>query len=158
GQVILWNRHSALYPKEGPSPPDELRRVKSNSETVAQCSRNLALPQDLGAPVDCIRSPNGRVVVGFDEGTIEVFDKDRDPADPVDAYRVAPAVAGLDFDKNGLVIEARSGIRERRPFFDDLDKLMEYAVSKLPFEGDHQVTLPKTLLCSVQPDAKGCGA
>ena len=157
GHVILWNRYSAFYRGQAPNRADDERSADSiEGETVADCSRGLQLSK--GPPAFCIRSRHDRVVVAYSDGTIQEFDRNKDRETPIDTYPVNADVAGLAFDTDGLVVETRDGTREKLSFFDDLDKLMDYALSKLPFEGDQDnpLRLPNTLLCSIKYNEKDC--
>jgi hypothetical protein len=93
-------------------------------------------------------------------GTILEFDADLDLTTPVDEYAVDSDVASLRIDSTTLVIESRSGRTVRRKFFDDINQLMDYSLSKLPFDGDgtHRVTLDNRVLCTLFHPSGICDA
>ncbi len=156
GSIIQWNRHSAFHLDDKLGSVAESSPGASPTLDPAACARNFKLPRDFEAPAACVQSPNGRLVVAAGDGRIGVFDQSGGEVVKVDDYRVPSAVASVKLAGDRLIVATRSGARTEWPFFDNLDALIDYALSRLPYERASRVTLPKDLLCRVDDRAEGC--
>jgi WD40 repeat protein len=150
GSIISWRRLSAFnIPQSG---------GKTSAEPAAAdpslCSKGLPLRPDF-VPVACAQSPHGRVVVATADGRLEEFYK-QGTVVRVDSYRLPGEIVSVKLAGDRLVVETKSRDQSEWPFFDSLDKLIDYAKNHLPYDGAQQITLPKDIECRIDESVEGC--
>ncbi len=156
--IILWNRRSAFHFEDRLGSAASHSAGASSTVDPAACARDLKLPREFEVPAACVQSPNGRIVVASSKGRLGVFDQRREQIVEVDDYWVPSDIASIKLAGARLIVETRSGARTEWPFFDNLDALIDYALSRLPYERVRRITLPKDLLCRIDDHAEGCKA
>ena len=154
GSIILWSRQSVFHLTQSSS---KAAGEASAAQDPSLCAEGLKLPREFGAPVACVQSPDGRVVVASANGQIEEFDS-QDGTVAVDGYRVAPGIAALKLDGDRLTVETRSGERTEWPFFDSLKALIDFSLAHLPYDRAERVKLPEKILCRIDDRSEGCSA
>ena len=149
GSIITWSRHSAF--RQDVTPVGPATGDSGSAFDKSFCSQGLPLPPNHEDVAGCALSLNGRVVVAFKGGRIEVFGKDAKSFFEVDDYQLPPDVVAIRLESDGIIVESHSGERTKWPFFDSLGALMERSLDHLPYDGNTRarVTLPKELRCSI---------
>jgi len=134
GSIILWNRRSAFHFEDRLGSAGSPSAGASSTLDPVACARDLKLPRDFEVPAACVQSPNGRIVVALSKGRLGVFEQRREQVVEVDDYWVASDIASVRLADDRLIVETRSGARTEWPFFDNLDALIDFALSRLPYE------------------------
>ena len=158
GSIILWNRRSAFHFDDSLGGAAVSSAGASSTLDPSACARDLKLPRDFGAPAACVRSPNSRIVVASRKGRLGVFDQGHGEVVKVDDYWVPSDIASVRLAGDKLIVETRTGGRTQWPFFDNLNALIDYTLSRLPYDRVRRITLPKDLLCRIDDHAEGCEA
>jgi WD40 repeat protein len=160
GSIITWSSRSAfgLDARREPSAAGNSPSAPANADK-SSCPDDLALPPKLDVAA-CARSPNGRVVVAFKSGRIEVFDQESDAYVKVDDYQGPPDVAAIRFAGDRLIVEYRSGEKIGWPFFDSLSDVIRRSLGHDPISVDGNekmpLTLSKELRCRIDEQDPDC--
>ncbi len=160
GSIITWSARSAfdLDAAREPSAAGNSPSAPANADK-SSCPEDLALPPKLEVAA-CAVSPNGRLVVAFKNGRIEVFDQESDAYVKVDDYQGPPDVAAIRIAGDRLIVEHRSGEKIDWPFFDSLSDVIHRSLGHDPISVNgnerNPLTLSKELRCRIDEQDPDC--
>jgi WD40 repeat protein/energy-coupling factor transporter ATP-binding protein EcfA2 len=158
--IRIWNPHSPLYPEVAEvTPPGAQPTAPQSSDLPPHWRERISLPNDFGSIAAYAESETGRLVVASKEGRLALFSHAEGWRGPIAEWRSPADITTLKLEHDSerkdnpdrIVTVSSLGLRASWPFFRDVNALINFATSQLPFVEKDRLSLSENELCKIAP-------